>query len=83
MGDDMAKSKSDSIAEQSHITKKCPQCFSYIPLDVLTCPSCKAKVGMVDKHGMASKRTDWGSYISCLIAWAALAFYIWFAFFRS
>jgi hypothetical protein len=79
----MAKSKHDISAEQSHITKKCPQCFTYIPLDVSKCPSCKARVGRVDKHGMATSSTDWGSYLICFLAWVTLAVYIWFAFFRS
>ena len=79
----MAKSKHDISAEQSHITKKCPECFSYIPLNALKCPSCKIRVGEVDKHGMATKHTDWGSYLICFLAWVGLAIYIWFAFFRS
>jgi len=83
MGGPMAKSQRDSEAESSHITKKCPQCFTYIPLDATICPSCKAKVGGVDKHGMASKGTDWGSYLICILAWLTLAIYVWFAFFKS
>jgi len=83
MDDHMAKSKSDIRAEQSHITKKCPQCFTYVPLDALKCPRCKTRLGKVDKHGMAIKSTDWGSYLLCLLAWAVLAIYVWYAFFRS
>lgn len=83
MGDGMAESKRDISPEKSYITKKCPLCFTYIPLDSLKCPSCKARVGSVDKHGMATKSTDWGSYLICFLAWAVLAIYVWFAFFRS
>ena len=83
MGDAMAKPKHDIGAEQSHITKKCPQCFTYMPLDALKCPYCKTRVGGVDKHGMATKSTDWGSYLACILAWAILAGYIWFVFLRS
>jgi hypothetical protein len=83
MGGDMVKSKSDSSAEQSHIIKKCPECYTYIPLDAIKCPSCKARVGRVDRHGMATKHVNWGSYFTCFLAWVALAIYVWFAFFRS
>jgi hypothetical protein len=83
MGHNMAKSKRDTSAEKSHIIKKCPECFTYIPLDALKCPSCKARVGRVDKHGMASRHVNWGSYFACILAWLVLAIYVWFAFFRS
>jgi phage FluMu protein Com len=83
MGDHMAKSKNDIRAEQSHITKKCPQCFTYAPMDALKCPRCKTRIRKVDKHGMAIKDTDWGSYLLCLLAWAVLAIYVWYAFFRA
>lgn len=83
MGGDMAKSKSDISAEQSHVIKKCPECYTYIPLDALKCPSCKARVGGVDKHGMASRHIKWGSYFICVLAWLVLVIYVWFAFFRS
>jgi hypothetical protein len=77
----MAEQKIKTITEQSHVTKKCPQCYTYIPLNALQCPSCKTKVGKVDKHGMATKRVDWGSYVICILAWLTLAIYVWFAFF--
>ena len=83
MAHDMAKSKRDTRAEQSHIIKKCPECFTYIPLDALKCPSCKARVGRVDKHGMATRNVNWGSYFACILAWLVLAIYVWFAFFRA
>jgi hypothetical protein len=83
MGGDMAKSKRDISAEQSHVIKKCPECYTYIPLDASKCPSCKARVGAVDRHGMASKHVNWGSYFLCFLAWVVLAIYVWFAFFRS
>ena len=83
MGGDMAKSKRDINAEESHVIKKCPECYTYIPLDASKCPSCKARVGAVDKHGMASRYVNWGSYFMCIIAWAVLAIYVWYAFFRS
>ncbi len=83
MGDDMRKSKRDTSPEHLHINKKCPECFDYIPLDAVKCPFCKTRLGSVDKHGMATKSTNWGSYIICFLAWAVLVIYVWFAFFRS
>lgn len=79
----MPKTQRNANVDQSHVTKKCPECYTYIPLDATTCPSCKAKVGIVDKHGMATKGTDWVSYLICILAWLTLAVYIWFAFFRT
>ena len=78
----MANSKQGKTTEASHVTKKCPSCYTYISLDAEICPSCKAKVGMVDKHGMASKRVDWGSYVICIVAWIGFCIYAWFAFFK-
>jgi hypothetical protein len=78
----MADLKLGKITEATHVTKKCPSCYSYIALDAQICPSCKAKVGMVDKHGMASKRVNWGSYIAAILSWIAFGGYVWFAFFR-
>jgi hypothetical protein len=78
----MAKSKRDLDTESSYVTKKCPHCFTYIPLNALTCPSCKEKVGAVDKHGMASKGTDWRSYIIAFIACLVFVIYIYYAFIK-
>jgi hypothetical protein len=78
----MADPKLKKITEESHTSKKCPSCYAYIALDAQKCPHCKAKVGMVDKHGMASKRVDWRSYIICILAWIVLGVYVWFAFLR-
>lgn len=78
----MEKSKQEKITEKSHVTKKCPSCYTHINLDARVCPSCKSKVGMVDRHGMATKRIDWGSYFICALAWITFAVYVWFAFLK-
>ena len=76
------KSSDDLIVKKApQVSKKCPQCYTHIPLDAEICPSCKNKVGLVDDHGMATRRIDWMSYIICFLAWLALGLYIWFAFF--
>ena len=73
--------KQGKVTEASHVTKKCPSCYTYVPLDAKICPSCKAKVGMVDRHGMASKRVEWGKYLICILSWITFGVYVWFAFF--
>ena len=72
--------KQGKVTEESHVTKKCPSCYAYISLDAQTCPSCKAKVGMVDRHGMASKRVEWGKYVIAILSWITFGVYVWFAF---
>ena len=39
-----------------HMTKKCPECFAYLPLSVKVCTSCGKPVGPVGKTGL---RTSW------------------------
>jgi len=70
------------MREGDHITKKCPQCYTYIPLKAEICPSCKTRVGKVDRHGMATKRIEWTSYLICFLAWLAFGLYVFFAFFK-
>ncbi len=62
-------------------TKKCPECYAYVPVRAEVCPHCKTKIGKVGKHGMAERPTNWKAYILCIIAWLVLALYIRFAFF--
>ena len=38
-----------------HTTKKCPECFTYLPLDSKMCHSCGKAVGPVTKLGLAAK----------------------------
>ena len=66
-----------------HVSKKCPECLAYMPLHVDVCPECKAAVGKVDKHGMASRKTDWKAYVVAIAAWIFFFFYIWWAFLRE
>ena len=77
----MKKSHDPIIRKEPHVSKKCPNCYVHMHLDAEVCPSCKNKVGLIDKHGMATKRTDWVSYVICFLAWLALGLYIKFAFF--
>ena len=77
----MKKSDEYIVKQEPHVSKKCPYCYVHMPLDRAVCPSCKNKVGLIDKHGMATRRVEWGSYITCFLAWLTLGLYIRFAFF--
>ena len=67
--------------EPKYPTKKCPECYTYIPIDAKVCPSCKTRVGKVTKGGMAARPTNWKTNVLCLIAWIVFALYIRYAFF--
>ena len=63
-------------------TKKCPECFSYMPLRVRKCPICKCRVGPVNRFGLATRPVDVKSYIVFALAFVALVAFIWWAFLR-
>ncbi len=69
--------------ESDFLTKKCPQCYTYLPLHAKECSACKAKVGEVDKLGFAEKPFDWLGYVIAVGAIAGFAFFIWWAFFNE
>ena len=76
------KSYSKQNAEQ-HLTKKCPECYTYLPLNAQVCTACKAKVGEVDKLGFAEKPVDWLGYLLAAVSIIGFAIFIWWAFFRE
>ena len=63
------------------VSKKCPECYVYVPLEAKICPSCKVRLGEVDDHGMAEKLTNWKAYLICFFLWLALFLYVKWAFF--
>ena len=65
----------------AHSSKKCPECYAYIPNDARICPSCKTRVGKRGGHGMAERSTNWKAYIICIVAWLIFALYVKWAFF--
>ncbi|HPA14936.1 MAG TPA: hypothetical protein PKV75_06660 [Desulfobacterales bacterium] len=73
---DHRKNESGSFA-----SKRCPECFTQLPLDTEICTSCGMKIGKVDKYGLAKKPVDWLSYVLCLLSWVGLAVFVWWAFF--
>ena len=66
-----------------YLTKKCPHCYAYLPLDATVCTSCKSRVGEVDKLGFAKKPFDWRGYLMAVLSIAALVVFCWWAFFRQ
>jgi len=66
-----------------HLTKKCPQCYTYLPLHAQVCTACHAKVGEVDKLGFAEKPVDWLGYLLAVVSIAGLIIFIWWGFFRE
>ncbi len=66
-----------------YVSKKCPSCMTYLSLDTRVCHSCGQKVSSVDSQGIAKKAIGWKNNFICLIAVAALGFFIWWAFFRE
>jgi hypothetical protein len=67
----------------NYTTKKCPDCYTYLPLTADKCTTCKAKVGEVDKLGFASKPTDWRGYLIAAVSIAVFAVFVWWGFFRE
>lgn len=76
----MAAPKKPSAA---FVSKKCPYCFTYLPLQEERCHSCKRKIGAVDSFGLARKLVDWKAYAICLVAWLAFCYYIWRVFLKD
>jgi RNA polymerase subunit RPABC4/transcription elongation factor Spt4 len=76
----MAKS-SPPEPRADYASKKCPECYSYVPLKATVCPTCKTRLGEVGRHGMAERVTNWKAYIICIIAWLVFIIYIKWAFF--
>jgi hypothetical protein len=80
MHDDAPLSRSGSTR---HMTKKCPECYTYLPLRTTKCPSCKTKLGDVDKLGFATRPFDWAGYLIAILSIAGLVAFIWWGFFRD
>ncbi len=63
-------------------TKKCPECYEFMPATARECPGCKTKVGGIDKTGMAKRAVDWKAYGAAFVAILVFIIYTWWAFFR-
>ena len=71
----MAAAKNEKI--RGYSTKKCYECLTHIPIDATVCNICNAKVGKVNRIGMAEKPVDVKAYVGFIIAAGALVFFIW------
>jgi hypothetical protein len=79
-----AKEKTDvGGAAASHMTKKCPECYTYLALDADKCHACGKRVGAIDKLGFASKVTNVNSYLIALFFAAVFAAVMWIGFFAD
>ena len=75
------KKKHSDIASYNY--KRCPECFTKLPLKATKCPACNQKVQEVGKFGIAKKPVNWIGYITAIGLWVGLGFYVWWAFFKS
>ena len=69
--------------DDGHLTKKCPECYAYLPLKARVCTVCQAKVGDVDKLGFAERPVDWWGYLLAVASIVGFIIFIWWAFFRE
>ena len=80
MHDDAPQGRSRGSA---FMTKKCPECYTYLPLHTTKCPSCKTKLGEVDKLGFASRNFDWAGYLIAIVSIVGFVVFMWWGFFRD
>jgi hypothetical protein len=72
-----------AASDAAHMTKKCPHCFTYLPLPALRCNSCGKPVGPVTRLGLAQKVIDWRSYLAAALAILAFSGFLWWGFFTE
>jgi hypothetical protein len=77
------KSKSPNQKKIEYTTKKCPDCYAHLSLNVKVCHHCQAKVGDVDRLGFAEKPVDWKGYVAAAVAITVFAVFMWWGFFRE
>jgi hypothetical protein len=66
-----------------HMTKKCPECFAYLPLHATVCTSCGKRVGPVDKLGHARKPPNIKGYLAAAISILAFVAFVYWGFFMD
>jgi hypothetical protein len=66
-----------------HMTKKCPDCFTYLPLDAAVCHSCGKAVGRVNRQGLAERPANVKGYLAAALAALAFAAFVWWGFFTE
>ena len=63
--------------------KKCPECYTYLPLRTTKCPSCNTKLGDVDDLGFASRTFNWSGYLIAILSIIGLVLFVWWGFFSD
>ncbi len=76
----MGKADNDIDPELRFPSKKCPECYEYIPLKADKCPSCGVRVRKIDKYGHASRLFDWKGYGTAAVAILIFILYLFWAF---
>lgn len=74
--------KTGHAKESSETYKRCPECFAKLPLSATKCFECNQKVHEADRYGLAKKPVNWIGYITAILLWVGLGYYIWWAFFK-
>ena len=75
--------KPDTTTDHVMTHKRCPECFTKLPLTAKKCPACNQKVEDVDKYGLAKKPLNWSGYFVAIGLWVLLGLYIYWAFFME
>ncbi len=65
------------------VIKKCPECYTHLPLKTRKCPSCNTKIGDVDKLGFATRPVDWSGYLIAIISILGFCLFVWWGFFKE
>jgi hypothetical protein len=78
----MGKSQGTPPRRVPDATKKCPYCSSYVKLNADRCDACQRRIGPANAYGIARKPFDARAYAVAILAVAALAAYLVWAFGR-
>lgn len=74
---------SERSGSYGFVTKKCPECYAYMPLQMSRCPACNTKLGDVNELGFASRPFDWPGYLIAILSIIGLAVFVWWGFFKD
>ena len=66
-----------------HPVKKCPECFTYLPLDAVKCHDCGTRLEDVDWMGFAKRPIDWRGYLIAGVFVVIYCIFMWWAFFKD
>ena len=64
-------------------TKKCPECYSYLPVESNKCDVCETQLSKSLIGGLAKRSINWMAYIHCTLAWICLGIFVWWSFFQK